>query len=617
MSLASYLAAAATTVGLTVDQLLTLLVIVGTIVAFVWNRIRHDIVAFAALLACVLLGLTPADTAFKGFGNHAVVLVVFVLILSHGFQRSGAIDSVSHWLVTDRGSAFRGVVVFTLFGAVLAAFITNIGALALLMPLGLQFAQRNALPPALVLIPMSYGTIFGGMVTLIGSPANLLVSGFREDELGSGFAMFDFLGVGAAAGAVALVLVLALSRLLIPRRAVRNAQGFETSDYQTEARVGPASRAAGRTVREIEAAVSESGARVIGLAQGNARSIPPPRQIVREGDILVIEASPTTLPGALARLGLVLEEEVVPAPAAPGATTTPPQPRPETADDMLLTELAVLPGARLVGRSAREIRLRGRYGLNLLAVSRAGRHDPRRLRDMTIVEGDVLLVQGSAEDIADFANDHGCAPLADRPLRLPRPRRMVLALAILLGAVAVSASGLLPTAVAYGCAALLAILTGVTPARSVPGAVDWSVVVLLGALIPVANAVESTGLAEVAARAALEAGGEVPDGAFLIGVLIVASMVLTNVLNNAAAVAIMAPVAFSISRSLEVGPDPLLIAVAVGAQSGFLTPIGHQSNTLILLPSGLRFWDFWQLGLPLQAAVLAVTIPAILFFWPM
>ncbi|WP_201155611.1 SLC13 family permease [Rhodobaculum claviforme] len=601
------LASVATAAGLTVDQFLTLMVIVATMIAFVWNRIRHDIVAFAALLACVLLGLTPADTAFKGFGNHAVVMVVFVLILSHGFQRSGAIDAVSHWLVAERGSAFRGVVLFTLFGAVLAAFITNIGALALLMPLGLQFAQRNGLPPALVLVPLSYGTIFGGMVTLIGSPANLLVSGFREDELQAGFAMFDFLAVGAAVGAVALLLVLALSRLLIPRRAVRNAQAFEISAYQTEARVGPSSSAAGATVRQIEAIVGESGARVIGLAHGNARTVPPHRQIVRVGDILVIEANPTTLPGVLARLDLTLEEEVAPEPADPA---------PGPGADTVLTELAVLPGARLAGRSAREIRLRSRFGINLLAVSRAGRRDPRRLRDMTITEGDVLLVQGGDEDIADFARDYGCAPLAARPLRLPKVRRMVLALAILVGAVAVSATGVLPTAVAYGCAALLAILTGVTPARSVPGAVDWTVVVLLGALIPVANAVEATGLAEVAAKGALSLGGAAPEGAFLIGVVIVASMVLTNVLNNAAAVAIMAPVAFSIARSLEIGPDPLLMAVAIGAQAGFLTPIGHQSNTLILSSSGLRFWDFWQLGLPLQAAVLAVAVPAILFVWP-
>ncbi|MGY6632838.1 MAG: SLC13 family permease [Alkalilacustris sp.] len=606
----------ATSLGLTGDQLLVLGVVVATIAAFVWNRVRHDLVAFAALLACVLLGLTPADMAFKGFGNHAVVLVVFVLILSHGFQRSGAVDSISHWLVADRGSVFRGVVAFTLLGAVLAALVTNIGALALLMPLGLQFAQRNGIAPALVLVPMSYGTIFGGMGTLIGSPANLLVSGFREDELDAPFAMFDFLPVGALIGVAGLVGVLALARVAIPERPVRSAQRFEISAYQTEARVRPGSRAAGRTVREIEALVAESGARVIGLAQGRARSVPPPRQIVTSGDILILEADPTTLPAALARLGLVLEEEVAPDTASGDAPDDEPA-EPRDGADPLLIELAVLPGARLVGRSAREIRLRSRFGINLLAVSRAGRRDPRRLRDLPIVEGDVLLVQGGAEDIADFANDHGCAPLADRPLRLPRPGRMVLALGILIGAVAVSAAGLLPTAVAYGCAALLAILTGVTPARNVPGAVDWSVVVLLGALIPVANAVESTGLAEVAARAALASGtGALPEGVYLVGVLVLASMALTNVLNNAAAVAIMAPVAFSIARSLEVPVDPLLMAVAVGAQAGFVTPIGHQSNTLILSPSGLRFWDFWRLGLPLQIVVMAVAVPAILLVWP-
>lgn len=603
--------------GLTGAQWLTLAVLGATVLAFVWSRIRHDVVAFAALLACVLLGLTPAETAFKGFGNHAVVLVAFVLILSHGFQRSGAIDAISHRLVTGEGSRFRGVAALTVLAAVLAAFTTNIGALALLMPLGLQFAQRNGLAPAQVLVPLSYGSIFGGMATLIGSPANLLVSGFREDELGAGYGMFDFLGIGAAIGLAGLVLVLALARWLVPRRPVRRAHGFEISAYQTEARVPSGSRADGMTVGAIEAVIHASGARVIGLAHGGTRSVPPHRQIVTGDDILVIEADPTALPNALARLGLTLEEEMALPVARDGSGTEAAKPRsPDAVGDVQLIELAVLPGARLAGRSAKDLRLRSRFGINLLAVSRAGRHDRYRLRDRPLAVGDVLLLQGSAEDIADFAADHGCAPLADRPLRLPKPRRMVLAVAILAGAVAVAASGLLPTAVAYGCAALIAILTGVTPPRSVLGAVDWSVVVLLGALIPVANAVETSGLAAVAAEAALSFGGAAPDAAYLVVVLLLASMMLTNVLNNAASVAMMAPIAFGIARTLEISPDPLLMAVAIGSQSGFLTPIGHQSNTLILSPSGLRFWDFWRLGAPLQAAVLAVATPVILLLWP-
>ena len=608
---------AAALINLTDDQLLILLVLLGTVAAFLWNRLRHDIVAFGALLACVLLGLTPAETAFKGFGNHAVILVAFVLILSHGFQRSGAVDAISHWLVTDGAAPWTRVLGLMGLGAVMSALLTNIGALAVLMPLGLQMAQRNGVPPAQVLVPLSYGTIFGGMVTLIGSPANLLVSAFREDETGTGFGMFDFAPVALPVAAAGLVATALLWRILVPHRPVRRAEGFATPAYRTEARVPEGSRAEGMRVGEVERILSASGAHIIALVRDDDRRVPPARMELRAGDILAFDAGPVELPKALARLGLTLEEEV----ALPDPDATPPaegasdEPGPRPGVEVDLMELVVLPGARLIGRSPRDIRLRGRFGINLLAISRAGRGTRERLRDTPIVEGDVLLMQGTAEDIVDFATDHGCAPLGDRPLRVPSLRRMVLSGAILLGAAGVAAAGLLPTAVAYGVAAFLAILTSVTPARSVPRSVDWSVVILLGALIPVANAVEDTGLAAVGAEAALGLGGPEPDAMFVIALLVGASMLLTNVLNNAAAVAMMAPVAFSVARGLEMDADPLLIAVAIGAQAGFLTPIGHQSNTLILSPSGLRFWDFWRLGLPLQLVVGVPAVPLIVLAW--
>ena len=603
---------AAALINLTDDQFLILLVLLGTIVAFVWNRVRHDIVAFGALLACVLLGLTPAETAFKGFGNHAVILVAFVLILSHGFQRSGAVDAISHWLVTDGAAPWTRVLGLMALGAVTSALLTNIGALAVLMPLGLQMAQRNGLPPGQVLIPLSYGTIFGGMTTLIGSPANLLVSAFREDETGSGFGMFDFAPVALPAAAAGLVATALLWRLLVPHRPVRRAEGFATPAYRTEARVRDGSRAMGMRVGEVEQILAASGARIIALVRDDARRVPTARLVLRDGDILAFDAGPIELPKALARLGLRLEEEVA---LASNGDADAGDDSPDPGGEIDLMELVVLPGARLIGLSPRDIRLRGRFGINLLAISRAGHGTEARLRDTPIVEGDVLLMQGAAEDIADFAGDYGCAPLGDRPLRVPSLRRMLLSGGILLGAAGVAAAGLLPTAVAYGVAAFLAILTSVTPARSVPRAVDWSVVVLLGALIPVANAVEATGLAALGAETALAFGGPEPDAMFVVALLVGASMLLTNVLNNAAAVAMMAPVAFSLSKGLGMDADPLLIAVAIGAQAGFLTPIGHQSNTLILSASGLRFWDFWPLGLPLQIVVGALAVPAIVLAW--
>ena len=619
-------------VALTGDQLLVLIILISTVALFVWNRVRHDVVALMALLACVLLGLAPAETAFKGFGNHAVVLVAFVLVLSRGLQTSGAIDMVSHWLVSDHASTFRGIVALTLLGAVLSAFTNNVGALALLMPLGLQLAQRNGVPPGRVLMPLSYGSIFGGMTTLIGSPANLLTSGFREDEGLSPYGMFDFFAVGGGIALAGLGFVILFARLLVPHRPVRSLESFETSAYITEARIGPDTRPVGMTIAEIEDIVRSSGARITGLVRGSRQSVPPRRFVVQADDILMIQADTKVLPNALARLGLRLEEDVDPDAKEAERAARETEGRPlvgqqkrrgedggsaTRAGDMVLMELSVLPSARLAGRSMRDIRLRSRFGVNLLAISRSGQSSIPRLRDTPVAPGDVLLMQGAAEDIADFAADFGCVPLADRPLRIPSVRRMVMAVTILIATVVAAATGLLPTAVAFACGVVAAMLTNVTPPRSVYQAIDWPVVVLLGALIPVAGAVESTGLAEVVARGALSLGSETPGGVFVVSVLLIGTMLLSNVLNNAAAVAMMVPVAFSIASSLDVSPDPLLMAVAIGSQAGFLTPIGHQSNTLILAPSGLRFWDFWPLGLPLQGLVAVIGVPLILLVWPL
>ncbi|MGY6548888.1 MAG: SLC13 family permease [Roseinatronobacter sp.] len=628
-------------IGLSVDQLLVLLVLMGTIAAFLWNRLRHDLVAFGALLACVLAGLTPPETAFKGFGNHAVILVAFVLILSHGFQRSGAVDAISHWLVSDGARPWGRVLGLMGLGAVMSALLTNVGALAVLMPLGLQMASRNGIAPAQVLVPLSFGTIFGGMVTLIGSPANLLVSAFREDEFGAGFGMFDFAPVALPVALAGLGAVALLWRVLVPARARSRVEGFATPAYHTEARVAQGSRAVGLPLSQVEAVLRACGARMVSLLRAgqppDAPRLPAGDAALQAGDVLGFEVAPAELPKALARLGLSLEEDMPLAPVVPGSSVgdravlgagpgagapdAAELPGPRPGDEVDLMELVVLPGARLAGCSPRALRLRRRFGINLLAISRAGNGVPdavgsaeapgRRLRDTALVEGDVLLMQGRAEDIVDFASDHGCAPLGDRPLRVPSLRRMLLSVAILLGAALVAALGIVPAAVAYGVAAYLAIVTSVTPASAVLRSVDWSVVILLGALIPVAKAVEQTGLAARAAEAALALAGPEPGAVLVVGLLLGASMVLTNVLNNAAAVAMMAPVAYSLARGLDLPADPLLIAVAIGAQAGFLTPIGHQSNTLILSPSGLRFWDFWRLGLPLQLVVAAVALPMI------
>lgn len=523
----------------------------------------------------------------------------------------------------------------TVLAALLSGFMNNVGALALLMPVALQVAAQQNLPAGKVLMPLSFGSILGGMTTLIGTPPNLIVSGFRRGVAGDGFAMFDFTPVGLAVAATGILFIVLIGRHLVPARERAGAEGFETSAYLTEARVTEGGNADGRMLGEIETALEEGQgqAQVVGLIRNEVR-IPAPHRFHRilPGDILVIEAEPEGLATALSSLGLKLEEAVETVPEdeeAADEEAVVDRPSPEDggesrkksrkdngSDDTALVELAVLPASALAGYSASDIRLRTRYGLNLLAVSRQGGRSIARLRTLPIREGDVLLMQGPPESISEFASHYGCVPLAERALRLPDRRRAITAGALLAAAIAAAAFDLFPAAVAFTAAVLASMALRTVPPRSAYGAVDWSVIVLLAALIPVAGAMESTGAADLIARVLMDtlAQGNTVIGLVLI---LVVTMTLSDFMNNAATAAVMCPIAIGTAAQLGVNADPFLMGVAVGASCAFLTPIGHQNNTLILGPGGFRFGDYWKLGLPLEAIVVAVGVPLILLVWPL
>lgn len=606
------------------DQVIILAVLSATVAMFLWGRWRHDMVALGALLACVLTGLVPADAAFAGFGHPAVVTVASVLVLSQGLQASGAVDALSRRVLPAAAGPTVSIAALTGLAAVLSAFMNNVGALALLMPVALQIAQRQGMPPGKVLMPLSFGSILGGMTTLIGTPPNLIVSGFRATQ-GGGFAMFDFTPVGLAVAAVGIVFIALLGHRLVPARKRAGAEEFETSAYLTEARVPEKAKAVGMTLRAVEQMLDESDAQVVGLIRNEVRMVAPnPVRRVRAGDILVIEAEPKALTSALTALDLKLEE-AVPPPAAPADDATgasdpkdeaADKPKTSAADEVALMELAVLPNSALVGRSATDIRLRTRFGINLLAISRQGRRTMARLRTARIQSGDVLLMQGVPETVSDFAAQYGCVPLAARALRLPDRRQALLAGGIMAAAVAGAAFGLLPASISFAAGVLAAMALRVMPPRRVYEAVDWPVIVLLAALIPVAGAMATTGAADVIARLLLE-GVARSNAVIALAVIMVVTMTLSDFMNNAATAAVMCPIAIGAAAGLGASADPFLMAVAVGASCAFLTPIGHQNNTLILGPGGFHFGDYWPLGLPLEIIVLAAAVPTILVVWPL
>jgi di/tricarboxylate transporter len=615
---------------MTQDQLLVLGILAATIAMFLWGRWRHDMVAAGALLACVLGGLVPSDSAFAGFGHPAVITVACVLVLSQGLQNTGAVDVLARYAVPSKAGPTLTIAALTGLAALMSGFMNNVGALALLMPVALQVAKRLELPPGKALMPLAFGSILGGMTTLIGTPSNLIVSGFRAQAGLESFGMFDFTPVGVAVMGAGVLFVALVGWRLVPARKQSSVEGFETGAYLTEARVAKDSKAAGKTLREIEAALDEAGAQVVGLVRNEVRvTAPSPGRVVRAGDILVIEAEAEALSSALSSLGLALEEakksdeeegaeeHAARAPAAKAESAeADAEEKPAPSDEIVLVELAVLPHSQLVGRSASDMLLRTRFGINLLAVSRQGERSTARLRTMRFEAGDVLLVQGSPEAIAEFSSSTKCLPLAERELRIPDKRMAILAGAIMLAAVGGAAFGLVPAAISFAAGVLASMAVRTVTPRASYDAVDWPVVVLLAALIPVAGAMASTGTADLIARLMLEHLAQ-GNAVLALAALLVVTMTLSDLMNNAATAAVMCPIAIGTAGQLGVSPDPYLMGVAVAASCAFLTPIGHQNNTLILGPGGFHFGDYWRLGLPLELLVLAVSIPMLLLVWPL
>ena len=618
--------------AMTTEQILILVILVATVAMFLWGRWRHDMVATGALLACVLAGLVAPTDAFVGFGHPAVITVACVLVLSYGLQISGAVDVLTRAVLPTKSGPTLTIGALTALAAVLSAFMNNVGALALLMPVAMQIAARQELPPGKVLMPLAFGSILGGMTTLIGTPPNLIISGFREQTGASTFGMFDFAPVGLAVAGAGVVLVALIGWRLVPARKQAGVEGFDSGAYLTEVQVPEGSAAAGKSLREIEAALEETGAQVVGLVRNDVRvTAPRAGRIIRAGDILVIEAEAEALASVLSSLGLKLEEarKELPSGKDEGDTRNTEADAQDTAgkeesdqkaesasDEITLMELAVLPQSELVDRSASDIQLRTHYGINLLAVSRQGLRSTTRLRSMRLARGDLLLMQGAPEAIAEFASSTGCVPLAGRELRIPDKRKAIAATGIMAAAVGGAAFGLLPAAVSFAAGVLASMALRTVPPRAVYDAVDWPVIVLLAALLPVAAAMQSTGAADLIARLMLDT---LAQGDAVIGlvVILITTMLLTDLMNNAATAAVMAPIGLGTAAQLGANPDTFLMAVAIGASCAFLTPIGHQNNTLILGPGGFRFGDYWRLGLPVDLLAIAVSIPMLLIVWPL
>ena len=637
---------------MTPAQMLIFAVIAAMLLLFLWGRLRHDVVAFAALMASVVVGLVPAANAFEGFAHPAVITVACVLILSRGLQDTGAVDWLARRVMPREAGRLTSMAALLGLGAALSGFMNNVGAMALLMPIAIQVSYRLDLTPGQVLMPLAFGTILGGMTTLIGTPPNLIVSSFRNDAGFGHFSMFDFTPVGVAVALAGVVFISLLGWRLVPAREASSGESFDPGAYVTEVRIPAKSKAIGLTLRGFENEIEDSHAVVVGLLRNDVRmTAPHGGRRIKENDILVLEAEVNALAEALAVFGIELEEKgsatdkstsgasadradtdkegnrekgknsALPAtlerlrPGQRKGAKTGSDPR-RTDDDIVLRELAVLPGSTIVGQSATDLALRRRFGLNMLAVSREGRAPQTRLRQLKLNSGDLLLMHGPSDALFEFVKETGCVPLGERALRMPDARLAILSVAILLGAVAIAAAGLLPAAAAFGLGVLATMLARTVPLRHLYTSIDWPVIVLLAALIPIAGAMQETGAADLLARFLVNTIAQ-GNAIAALSVIMVTTILLSSVMNNAATAAVLCPIAIGIAATLGVNADSFLMAVAIGASCAFLTPIGHQNATLILGPGGFRFGDYWRLGLPLEVLVVVISVPILLIVWPL
>ena len=575
------------------------------LVLFIWGKWRYDIVALIALLIVTVTGIVPGREAFAGFGHPAVVTVAAVLILSRGLINSGLIDVIANQLLKLGKNTFFQVTALTFSVTVLSAFMNNVGALAIMLPVAIQVARKNRSSPSVLLMPLAFGSLLGGLTTMIGTPPNIIIALARSEHGGEPFHMFDYTPVGASVALAGVVFIALVGWRLLPIRRGQTSQEelFHINDYITEVRVMKNSAIAGNRIRDL-GKFEDIEVYIIGIVRGKRRILlPTSGEILQVGDILVIEADSFNLKSFVdaAKLELAgdkeLEKDIL------------------GSEEMVLTEAIVMLDSPLVGRTAFGLNLRRRHGLNLLAVARKGSRLKKRIASIRFKPGDVLLLNGPVINVNETIQELGCIPLAKRNLRIGQPRKIIKSVAVFLTAVILAAIGLLPIQTALVLAAVVMVLMNLISIREVYEHVDWSVIILLGAMMPVGHALETSGGADRIAHYVFEISGQMQPAVSL-AILIVSTMLLSNVINNAAAAVLMAPIAVKLAETLALSSDPFLMGIALGASCAFLTPIGHQSNTLVLGPGGYRFGDYWRMGLPLQIIVVIVGVPMICLVWP-
>ena len=592
---------------MTLDQTL-LFTLFGLVFAMlIWGKLRYDLVAFSALMVAVLLGLVPTKAAFSGFGHPATLVVALVLIVSAGLVKSGAVFLITRTLVDTTRKLPNHIALMGVIGGVLSAFMNNVAALALLMPVDIQTARKAKRAVGLSLMPLSFATILGGMATLIGTPPNIIIAAIREESLGAPFRMFDFAPVGGITALVGLLFVSFIGWRLIPQREDEaKATSFDDiSEFIAELTIPEVSKHIGERLHSLYEIAEKNDVAILGLIRSGKKYYGTAKNISLEaGDALVLKAVPEALDEFRTAVQLDFSdskrEEIL---------------RTDS-DGLTMVECVVTEGSRVNGRSTEAVGLAWRQRTVVMGLSREGRSITKQLRKTILRPGDILLLL-TPEDISDdVVSWLGCLPLADRGLQVTADHKVWMAIGLFTSAVIGASFGIIYLPIALGLVVIAYTLGGIISLHQLYSHIEWPIVVLLGSMIPLGAALQSSGGTELIAAALIDlTQGMAPW--MILTVLMIVTMTLSDVLNNTATTIVAAPIGIQMAQTLEVNPDPFLMAVAISASAAFLTPIGHKNNTLILGPGGYSFGDYWRLGLPLEILVVTVSIPLILIFWPL
>lgn len=586
-------------------MVIVFILLIVMLILFVLDYWRYDIVVLLILGFITVLGIIEFDQVFMGFSHPAIIAVAAILIITTGLANSGVVDRISNMLLKVGDNIIVQILVILVTVIVMSAFMNNIGALALLMPVVVRIANKKDKNPAIFLLPLAFGSIIGGWVTLIGTPPNLIISSFRAREGIGHFNMFEFTPVGIGIAIVCCLFIALGGWRLIPQRQISDKDGAlsQVDNYLTEVLVSKDNRLIGKRFYELPKITTAEINIVSLMRNGERHPAPNNLNIFQKDDLLVIKGHPNELETLVNDTHVELSEERK---FKEGIWRS---------EEVETLEVVIGPNSIMNRQSVRSFDLFNRYGINLLAIARQEEQLILRLKNVKLKTGDVLMIQGRKENLEENLSKLGWLPLAQRKIQLGEPRQMYVALIIFIVAVFLTVLNILPVHIAFALAALSMVIFRIVPLQELYKSVNWPVIIFLAALIPIGLSLEVTGGDRFISSILLDTGFITTPLIALIAILII-SIILSNIVDNVAAVIIMSPIAITLAIGFGVSIDPFLITILIGASSAFLTPIGHQSNILIMGPAGFKFGDYWKLGIFLELIVVFIGVPLILFFFP-